>query len=220
MNNTALHHTRPRDAGDTARTLIKERITGIPSWVLLTQLFIGFGWLRAVAEKVINVDWWTGGVIGTFVSAQSDVALGWYRPFLEVVVSPAAPLVALVVICAQLVAGASLVTGRRLGLGLTIGIFLNLHFLAAGAVTPSAFYLLAQGALALWLAEQTHTGATATRLSVAAIVAVFLAGLSVPFASTIHPADVIEDPALMFAFGGLLTTAACLVAYDRTTESG
>ena len=31
---------------------------------------------------------------------------------------------------------------------------MNLNFIAAGAVDPSIFYVLAQGAVALWLAER------------------------------------------------------------------
>ncbi len=53
---------------------------------------------------------------------------------------------------------------------------------------------------------------------VVAALAVFLAGLSVPSISTIHPAHVIEDPAIMFVFGGTLAMAACLLTITlRTT---
>ncbi|NNE96757.1 MAG: hypothetical protein HKN24_12090 [Acidimicrobiales bacterium] len=220
MNNTAAIHTRSREASGTVRQLVAERVAGLPAWVLLTQLFIGFGWLRAAAEKLIDPDWWTGGVIDAFVSTHYEGFLGWYQPFLDAVVTPAAPLIALVVVAAQLVAGMSLTTGRRLGLGLAVGMFLNLHFLAAGAVTPSAFYLLAQGALALWLAERSPTARSARALRVVSTVAMFLAGLSVPFISTVHPEHVIDDPAVMFAFGGVLATVACLLAHERATGSG
>ncbi len=190
---------------------------GLPAWVVVTQLFIGLGWLRAVAEKVIDPGWWTGDVITRFVFVHGDTTLAWYQPFVEAVVLPAAPLIALVVVVGQLVAGASLVTGRRIGVGLATGIFLNLHFLAAGAVTPSAFYLLAQGALVLWLAEQTLTLVSLKRLQLVAAIAAALVGFNLPFISTVHPAAVIDDPAIMLVLGGALTALGCVLA-SRTIE--
>lgn len=193
------------------------RVGGLPAWVVVTQFFIGLGWLRAVAEKVIDPEWWTGGVITHFVFVHGDTTLAWYQPFVEAVILPAAPLIAPVVVVGQLVAGASLVTGRRMGLGLAAGIFLNLHFLASGAVAPSAFYLLAQGALVLWMAEQTLTLVSVKRLQLVAAIAAALVGFNLPFISTLHPAAVIDDPAIMLVFGGVLTALGCVLV-ARTVE--
>lgn len=202
----------PSSETPTVKQLVAGRLALLPSWVILTQLFIGLGWLRAVGEKVINPNWWTGDVIDDFLLSHSELTLSWYQPFIDVVVSPGATLIALVVVVGQLVAGLSLVSGRHLGVGLGLGMALNLHFLAAGAVTPSAFYLLAQGALVLWMAERQPSARTSARLEVAAAVAIFLAAMSLPSISTLHPAQVIEDPAVMYVFGGTLTTMACLLA--------
>lgn len=191
---------------------ITDRLTAVPPWALLIQLFIGFGWLRAVAEKVIDPGWWTGSVIDGFLTANDGQTLVWYRPFLERVVEPGTPAIALAVLVLQLVAGLSLLTGRRVALGLSVGVFLNLHFMASGAVTPSAFYLLAQGALALWMAGERPGIITTLRLRFAAMAATFLAALNVPFLSTLHPEHVIEDPAMMFAFGGGLVALTCLLS--------
>ncbi len=218
MTNSATLHRQSHNAWQTVRALGDERVAGLPSWVVVTQLFIGFGWLRAVAEKTIDPGWWTGAVIKDFVITHQDATLGWYQPFIDAVVTPAAPMVALLVVAFQLAAGLSLATGRRIGLGLGVGMFLNMHFLAAGAVTPSAFYLLAQGAIALWIAEQAPTFTSMKRLGLVAAGAMFLAGLSLPFISTVHPAHVIEDPAVMFAFGGTLATLACLLAGEPKTS--
>ncbi len=196
-----------------AQGLLSQRVAGLPAWVLLTQLFIGFGWLRAVTEKLIDPQWWTGDTIRAFAVTHGQSVLAWYEPFLTYVVVPAAPLIGLIVLIAQLVAGLSLITGKRLGLGLGVGIFLNLNFVASGAVTPSVFYLLAQGALVLWLAERAPTTRSAHQLNAAALAALFLAGLNLLFIETLHPAEVIEDPAMMFVFGGLLTTVACWLGY-------
>ncbi len=203
-------HRRPPILRDlTARAL------SAPAWVFLIQLFIGLGWLRAAAEKLIDPGWWTGDVLVGFVAAQQDSVLQWYAPFLNSVVVPAAPLIAFLVLAAQLLAGLCLVSGRRLSLGLGVGIVMNLSFMAAGAVTPSVFYLLAQGAVLLWMAERNWSPQMTLRLHDAAVASLFLIGLNVPFISTIDPAEVIEDPALMFVFGGLLSLSACAVAYVR-----
>ncbi len=95
--------------------------------------------------------------------------------------------------------------------------FLNLHFMAAGAVTPSAFYLLGQGALALWACERAMSRTRARALRLAAGVAAFAVGVNIPFISTLHPAHVIEDPAVMFTFGGALAALTCLLATGDNT---
>lgn len=199
-------------SGSGIRTLLAERFSAQPAWVLVTELFIGFGWLRAAVEKMIDPGWWNGDVIDGFVDSHLDASLGWYTPFASGVVLPGALLVAVVVVVAQLVAAAGLLSGRRLGLSLAVGIFLNLHFMAAGAVNPSAFYLLAQGALVLWLAERRPTFAMKRKLGLAAVAAAVLALISVPFISTIQPALVIEDPAIMYVTAGVLTVLACVRA--------
>ncbi len=188
---------------------VRRRRVGLPSWVLLTQLFIGLGWLRAAAEKIIDPAWWSGEALARFLIDHDGAALGWYQPFLDGVVRPHLVVIAVVVVGAQLVAAGSLISGRVHAVGLATGVFLNLNFLAAGAVNPSAFYLVSQGGLALWLAERTRNRSTARPLTVAAIGASVLALISLPFVDTIEPARVIDDPALMMATGGLLTVIAC-----------
>ena len=189
-----------------------QRFRDLPAWVVLTQLFIGLGWLRAATEKLIDPAWWRGDVLREFVAAHIDTSLDWYEPFLDTAVLPLAPAVAAVVLVAQLVAGISLATGRRLTVGLTVGMVLNLHFMAAGAVNPSAFYLLAQGAVALWLCERTESRTPAGTLRAAAAGALFVTGSSVPFISTLHPADVVEDPAVMLSLTGALGALGCVLA--------
>lgn len=191
-----------------------ERFVGTPAWVVVTQLFIGLGWLRAVAEKVIDPRWWAGEVIEEFASTHADATLAWYAPFLDNVVLRWAPVVGVVVLAGQAVAATSLVSGRHLNVGLLVGAVLNLHFMAAGAVTPSAFYLLAQGALMLWLCEQNANRSTAKTLQTRAAAAAFVAGLNLAFISTVHPGQVIDDPAVMFSFGGALAALACLLAAE------
>lgn len=185
------------------------RATEVPPWVAVTQLFFGLGWLRAVAAKVIDPAWWTGDVIRAFVADHAALTLPWLSPFLSSFVVPLAPLVAVLVVVAQAAVGTALVTNRAVTPALVVGSLLNLVFLAAGAVAPSAFYLVAQGAVMLWrLGRRPPSRSLSRGLQVATAAAAVLAVISVPFIGTLHPADVINDPAIMLAtLGGLVAVA-------------
>ena len=199
---------------EAATDLPTKPVDRIPSWVLLTRIFIGLGWIRAFAHKIADPQWWSGESIEEFVLAHQDITLGWYTPFLDNAVLPMVSVIALLVVLGQAVAGLTLLTGRLLGIGLTVGMVLNLNFMAAGAANPSAFYLLAQGSLALWLFDQNEslTVKATTKARAVAVVATLLAVASLPFISTIHPNSVTDDPAMMIVFGGGLAALACLHA--------
>lgn len=211
-----------RRLGSRSRELLHERLVGRPAWVLLTELFIGLGWARAVTEKILDTDWWSGAPIRQFVAEHDGTTVGWYRPFCELIITPFADVIAVVVVMLQMIAASTLITGRRVGAGLLAGVFLNIHFLAAGAVNPSAFYLLAQGALALRAVEAARWDQQEPRrlrqLRLAAAVALGLGALSIPFVSTFEPALVIEDPAVMFLTAGAFTFGACDLIHRRRTR--
>ncbi len=201
------------------RTLLSKRLDNVPSWALVTQLFIGMGWLRAATEKVIDPAWWRGGVLLGFLDAHRPLTVGWYRPFVDLVVEPYAVTIGLIVVLAQLFAGTALITGRRMKEGLAVGLFLNLNFVAAGAVNPSAFYLVCQGALALWLAERARRSSTLDALRGTSLVAGSIGVMSLPFITTLHPAEVIDDPAIMLVTASALTVVGCDLAHRNLTGS-
>ena len=185
------------------------RVAGLPAWVVVTQLFIGLGWLRAAAEKIVDPAWWRGDGVVRFLADHDGRALTWFEPFLELVVTPRVVVVAAIVVVLQLAAGATLVAGRHAAVGLAVGIGLNLVFLASGAVNPSAFYLLAQGALVLWAVERRRGHRRETAIVTAAAVALTLAVVSLPDVATLAPAAVVDDPAVMFVLGGTLGAMGC-----------
>ncbi len=202
------------------RSRLDERISDLPVWVVVAQVFLGLGWLRAAAEKLISGAWWRGEVIEAFLAEHEAQTLGWYQPFLDLVVVPHVVLIAVLVAVAQIAVGVILVRGRFVGFALAVGATMNLSFMAAGAVNPSAFYLLIQGAIALWLAEQTQAKQRTARVLVStAAGSTVLAALSVPFVSTLHPHGVIEDPAVVMLMGGVLTVVGCDLAHRRVTDS-
>jgi hypothetical protein len=168
-----------------------------PPWVLASRLFFALGWLRAAVEKLIDPFWWNGSEILTFLDRHRESELGWCTLFVDRIVVPHVDVVVIAVVVLQIGAGLSLLTGRSLGAGLALGIFLNLNFVAAGAVNPSAFYLVGQGALVFWLVDERPSSAS-RRVLLAGVGVVIALGLaSIPFVSTVRPDAVIDDPAVM-----------------------
>ena len=197
-------------------TDVFRRRTRLGTWVFVTEVFIGLGWLRAATEKLISPAWWRGDELGSFLDTHADASLPWFRPVLAVVDAHTVA-VSLLVIVLQVMAGTLVLGGRRAGLA--VGIALNLSFVAAGAVNPSAFYLLAQGSVALAAAEAARRPPR-RRLDAAQVAAASLAIMSLPFISTIDPAVVVDDPAVMMVMLGALTVGASEWLLRATAEAG
>lgn len=200
--------------GPIARSFAR-RFGDQPAWAIVTEVFIGLGWLRAATTKIIDPTWWSGDYLGGFVAEHAGTTLDWYAPFLEAFVSPNLVAVSAAVLVLQLLVAASLLSGRARGFGLGFGMAMNLHFVAAGAVNPSAFYLLAQGALLLWMLERWRASERRALLPAVAAGGLAVAGFNLPFIGTIHPAEVIDDPAIMFMTLGSLTALAAVVALSQ-----
>ena len=198
------------------RRAVDERLGTLPVWVLLIQAFIGMGWIRAATEKAIDPTWWSGEYLLGFLADHDGDALGWYQPFLDLFVEPGAVSMSYLVFGLQLAVGLMLVLGKKVPWAPGLGMFMNLNFIAAGAVDPSIFYVLAQGAVALWLAERAGL-ASLERLRLAAIGAMALAIMSVPYVATLHPADVIHDPAIILVTAGLLALVSAELLHRRAS---
>lgn len=176
----------------------------------MIQAFIGLGWLRAGVEKVISPQWWSGAELTSFLAEHEADTLPFYSPFLDVVVAPNAALIAALVLVLQLGLAGALLSGRNLAGALALGIFLNLNFIAAGAVDPSIFYIVAQGAVLLWIAERRRGRAkTRETMGLIAIGGAALAGVSAPFISTLDPGAVVEDPAIILVTAGSFAALSC-----------
>ena len=188
----------------------------LPAWAALAVLFISSGWLRAAAEKVLDVAWWNGSTIHGFLTEHADATVPFYGLFADGIVRPMAGPVAWGVAAVQVAVGVALLIGWRPRAALVAGMSLNLHFVLAGAVSPSAFYLVIQGSLLLWFIDADRRAVRAharTWLAVLGAV-VFLA--CVPFIRTVHPAGAIDDPALMLCFlAGLAVLAGLRLSVAR-----
>jgi uncharacterized membrane protein YphA (DoxX/SURF4 family) len=184
------------------------------------RLFLVAGWLRAGAEKIISPAWWRGDTLRSFLDAQHDAALPYFQPVMEHVIAPFAVEVAAIVAVAQILIGLAILVGRPLRVALWCGVVLNVVFVLAGRVNPSAFYLVMEAALLYavsvgLLADRRTEPSTRTLVLVVGWLA--LAAVNVPFITTIEPAKVIEDPAMMLTFLGVVVATTSLLrwVYDR-----
>ena len=184
-----------------------------PLVLLPLRIFLAAGWLRAAAEKLISSDWWNGTELRTFVVEQHQTALPFFRPIMEHAIPPAAAGVGVAVMLAEIACGLALATGRFMRAALYIGAVMNVAFVFAGRVNPSAFYLVMEIALLFAIADGT-IGISPTRATSRTRTAAFawfaLALVFVPYIRTMEPADVIADPAIMCLFLAVITGAGLL----------
>ncbi len=118
--------------------------------LLPMRLFIGLGWLRAGVEKVMDPLWGSGDTLLGFFQAQlgaGRVYFPFYETLMTQVFAPQALALSWIVAVGELLAGIAIMAGVLTNLALLGGLFMNLNFVLAGVVNPSAFYILIQGTL-------------------------------------------------------------------------
>ena len=198
----------PRDA--------LQRFSRLPPWVLLGQLFLGIGWLRAGIAHGVSGTWWSGDELLAFVADRRPQALPIYGHFLDGIVGELPTGFAAVVLLTELAVGVALLANVRSLEALTVGCFLNLHFIAAGQVNPSIFYLIISLSVIGWsveanLATERIRSLARTTTIVGSVAAVVL----LPAVQTLAPASVIEDPASVLILLTMLVVAALWTSYLR-----
>jgi hypothetical protein len=171
--------------------------------LLPLHLFLLAGWTRAAAEKVINPSWWSSEHVREFLDEQRPHMLPWFGWLSDQVLTPLAPQVGITVLGMQIGIVICLATNHRVKQALWVGIVLNLCFTMAGRVNPSAFYLVMQVTMLLALSRPAQREVALRRAG----VWLTFAALMAPFARTLHPREVIEDPALMLAFLAAIAAA-------------
>ena len=182
--------------------------------LLPLRLFLAAGWLRAAAEKLIDPAWWSGHKLQTFAAAQREQALPFFRPVMDHVIAPHAQVVAIVVVLTQLGCGIAIAIGKPLRLALRWVVLLNVVFVMAGKVNPSAFYLVMEIVLLFAVADGTigvrPTSPSRRTVGLAAI-STAAAFAFVPYIRTIEPSKVIDDPAMMLVFLGMIVAITLMV---------
>ena len=189
----------------------------VAALLLPLRLFLAAGWLRAGVEKMIEPDWWTGDLLADFLNEQRTEMLPFFRVFADAFVSPFTGPVAWLVVEAQIAIGLCLLLGRHTKQALWAGVVLNLTFVMSGRVNPSAFYLVMEIVLLFALSRPVPVHTAVRRAVLWSIPALAV----LPFASTIAPAEVIDDPALMLSFvsGLAAITTLALVSGEASTRT-
>jgi uncharacterized membrane protein YphA (DoxX/SURF4 family) len=207
------HRLRRAPSTDHSSQPMADRVSSLVM-LLPIRIFLAAGWLRAGAEKLIDGQWWSGEHLQAFVSEQHDAAIPFFRPVMDHVIAPAAPWVAFVVMITQLMCGLAIGAGRRMRLALRWAFLLNVVFILAGRVNPSAFYLIMEAVLLFAIADGTigHRHSTPTnRTFITAGMSALFALAFVPYIRTIQPAEVIDDPAMMLSFLGAVVATTLVV---------
>jgi len=179
----------------------------VTALLLPLRLFLAAGWLRSGAEKVIDPNWWNGEVLDRFLLEQDVLMLPFFGWFSDLLIEPLIVPVAWLVGAMQLTIGLGLLFGRFPRRALWAGVLLNLCFTMAGRVNPSAFYLVMELALLVGVSRPVSMTIAWRRAMLWLVPAV----LVLPFARTIEPAAVIDDPALMIAFVSGLAAVSSVV---------
>lgn len=121
---------------------------------LVVRLYVGYEWLMAGWEKVINPAW-TGDKAGAAVAGFLNGALtktsglhpdvtGWYADFIRQFALPNAEVFSYLVAYGEFLIGVALIIGLFTGIAAFFGTFLNLNFLFAGTVSTNPILLLLQ----------------------------------------------------------------------------
>ena len=179
----------------------------VTALLLPLRLFLAAGWLRAGVEKVIDPTWWTGDVLDRFLIDQRSHMLPFFRAFSDAFVAPLALPTAWLVVEAQIAIGLCLLLNRWPRRALWAGVVLNVCFTLAGRVNPSAFYLVMELVLLMGLSRPVNMTIAWRRALLWCVPAVAM----LPFARTLVPGEVIDDPALMLSFVCGLAALATLV---------
>lgn len=115
--------------------------------LLPLRLFIGLGWLRSSVEKLSDPEWYSGVALHHFFFeriADGDVAFPFYQLLMEGPFSAHAPLLSKLIMVGEFYCGVAILVGLFARPALLAGLFMNLNFILAGSINPSAFYIVIQ----------------------------------------------------------------------------
>jgi thiosulfate dehydrogenase (quinone) large subunit len=154
---------RPQEAAHIAEPPIAKFLFADTrmAWLwLIVRLYVGYQWLVAGLEKLTGHDYslgpsfgqssgapWvftshTGAALKGFVmgslaqaSGAHPAVQGWYASFLQHVILPNAAVLSYVVTFGEIMVGLGLIFGVLTGIAAFFGVFMNLNFMLAGAVS-------------------------------------------------------------------------------------
>lgn len=125
------------------------------AWLwLIVRVYIGWEWLVAGWEKVINPVWvgdkagvavtgFLNGALTKTTGAHPSVA-GWYAEFIKAVALPNAEIFSYLVSFGELFVGIGLILGAVTGIAAFFGALMNVNYLLAGTVSVNPSMLVLQ----------------------------------------------------------------------------
>ena len=129
-----------------------------PLWLII-RLYVGYEWLMAGYEKIVNpAGVWVGPKAGAAITGFVQGALkkttgehpdvtGWYASFLQNIVLPNAALWSYMVAIGEVLVGLGLIVGLFTGIAAFFGGLMNANYLLAGTVSSNPILFI----LASWL---------------------------------------------------------------------
>lgn len=131
-----------------------------PLW-LIVRIYLGWQWLEAGWGKLHNPAWvgtdagqaltgFVGRALEKTGGEHPDVQ-GWYAAFLENVVLPHVVTWSYMVAVGEFLVGVALIVGFLVGISAFFGVFMNLNFLLAGAVSVNPImFTIGIGLILAW----------------------------------------------------------------------
>ena len=122
-----------------------------PLW-LIVRLYVGYEWVTAGWEKVINPAWFgtnAGAALQGFIKGALSKTSGafpdvqsWYASFLQIMVLPHVVLWSNFVAVGEVLVGVGLILGVLTGIAAFFGFFMNWNYLMAGTVSVNPQLLI------------------------------------------------------------------------------
>jgi thiosulfate dehydrogenase [quinone] large subunit len=215
------------------------------AYLVPLRFFIGIGWFRAGLEKILDPGWNDGAALATFLHTKIDsghVVFPVYQELIEQLFLPNVAVLSLVVIFGQLLVGTAVMIGAFTNAGLLGGLFMNLNFILAGQVNPSAFYVIIESVLfianagavmgfdevisqrvrAPWLVARAHWDRDYIPMEKRSFLLLAFVSLLAGLVASMHVRDwgpsSIDDPAMILLVLSTLGGLSTLIVYFRFAD--
>lgn len=129
---------------------VKAALQSENGYLLPLRLFLGLVWAMAGVDKLSDPTWHSGDALSLFLNNQlatDAIYIPFYQTLITELFLPNAAILAWLVIMGEWLIGLAIMTGLLTNLALLCGIFMNINFMLAGAISPSSFFVVAQGLL-------------------------------------------------------------------------
>jgi len=226
-------------------SFLRREVRKDDAYLVPLRFFIGMGWIRASLEKLLDPNWNDGVALAQFLQGKLDgghMVFPTYRILVEQVFLPHVGVLSLIIITGQLLAGIAILFGAFTNLGLLGALFMNINFILAGQVNPSAFYVIIESVLFIanvgavmgldevisrrirypWLVARPHWDQDYVPMEKRSFLVLAVVSLIVALVASVHVRDwgptSIDDPAMILLVLSSLGGLSTLIVYFRFRE--